>query len=186
MCGLAGYAGFAGRVPVGTEDTSLKEMTETLVCRGPDASAVRAEDAAGLGHTRPATGDLVGGRQPLVLARGGHTVLAVAFTGEVYNHVRLRREPTALGHRFTTRGDSEAVLHAIDAWGEGTRPYGGHVRLCVGRHPRDRGPGPRRGDPHRPSWPGRASRTSAPWTATNPSRHRSSPTAPNPGWTRSG
>ncbi|MDF9813060.1 asparagine synthase (glutamine-hydrolyzing) [Streptomyces sp. SPB162] len=118
MCGLVGYAGFTGRVPRGTGDTSLKEMTETLACRGPDASARWAEDAAGLGHTRLATVDLVGGRQPMVLVRGGRTVLAVAFTGEVYNHARLRGELTALGHRFTTRSDSEVVLHAVDAWGE--------------------------------------------------------------------
>ncbi|MEV6480364.1 asparagine synthase (glutamine-hydrolyzing) [Streptomyces sp. NPDC051576] len=119
MCGLVGYAGFAGHVPDGTEDTSLKEMTETLACRGPDASGVWAEGAAGVGHTRLAVVDLVGGRQPLVLARGGRTVLAVAFTGEVYNHAQLRSELTAAGHRFTTRSDSEVVLHAIDAWGEG-------------------------------------------------------------------
>ncbi|MEU5893991.1 hypothetical protein ABZ835_45485 [Streptomyces sp. NPDC047461] len=118
MCGLVGYAGFAGHVPQDTENTSLKEMTETLACRGPDASAVWAEGAAGLGHTRLAIVDLVGGRQPMVLARDGRTVLAVAFTGEIYNHARLRSELTALGHRFTTRRDSEVVLHAIDAWGE--------------------------------------------------------------------
>ena len=118
MCGLVGYVGFAGRVPRGTEDTSLKEMTETLACRGPDASAVWAEEAAGLGHTRLATVDPVGGRQPLVLERGGRTVLVAAFTGEVYNHARLRTELASLGHRFTTRSDSEVVLHAIDAWGE--------------------------------------------------------------------
>ncbi|MFD9462836.1 asparagine synthase (glutamine-hydrolyzing) [Streptomyces sp. NPDC060027] len=119
MCGLVGYAGFAGHVPQGTEDTSLKEMTEILACRGPDASAMWAEETAGLGHTRLATVDLVGGRQPMVLARDGRTVLAVTFTGEVYNHARLRSELTALGHRFTTRSDSEVVLHAVDAWGEG-------------------------------------------------------------------
>ncbi|MFJ5272768.1 asparagine synthetase B family protein [Streptomyces sp. NPDC088358] len=118
MCGLVGYIGFAGHPPRGTEDTSLKEMTETLACRGPDASAVWAEGSAGLGHTRLATVDLVGGRQPMTLARDGRTVLAVAFTGEVYNHAGLRSELTALGHRFTSRSDSEVVLHAIDAWGE--------------------------------------------------------------------
>ncbi|MEV0227219.1 asparagine synthase (glutamine-hydrolyzing) [Streptomyces sp. NPDC050704] len=117
MCGLVGYAGFAGRVPQGTEDTSLKVMTENLACRGPDASAIWAEDAAGLGHTRLAVVDPIGGRQPLLLERDGRTVLAVAFTGEVYNHARLRAELTARGHRFSTRSDSEVVLHAVDAWG---------------------------------------------------------------------
>ncbi|MEU9264481.1 asparagine synthase (glutamine-hydrolyzing) [Streptomyces sp. NPDC048251] len=118
MCGLVGFAGFAGRAPRGTEDTSLKEMTETLACRGPDASMVWAEDAGGLGHTRLATVDLVGGRQPLVLERGGRTALVVVFTGEVYNHAELRTELTARGHRFRTRGDSEVVLRAVDAWGD--------------------------------------------------------------------
>lgn len=118
MCGLAGYAGFTGSAPQGTEGASLKEMTETLACRGPDASAAWADEAAGLGHTRLAIVDLVGGRQPMILTRDGRTVLAVAFTGEVYNHARLRTELTALGHRFTSRGDSEVVLHAIDAWGD--------------------------------------------------------------------
>ncbi|MCZ4119866.1 asparagine synthase (glutamine-hydrolyzing) [Streptomyces sp. H39-S7] len=118
MCGLVGYAGFAGRVPRETEDTSLKVMTETLACRGPDASAVWAEEAAGMGHTRLAVVDVVGGRQPMVLARDGRTVLAVAFTGEVYNHARLRAELASLGHRFSTRSDSEVVLRAVDAWGE--------------------------------------------------------------------
>lgn len=117
MCGLVGYAGFAGRAPEGTGDTSLKVMTETLACRGPDASARWAEDSAGLGHTRLATVDLVGGRQPMVLTRDDRTALVVAFTGEVYNHAALRSELGSLGHRFSTRSDSEVVLHAIDAWG---------------------------------------------------------------------
>ncbi|MCM2423638.1 asparagine synthase (glutamine-hydrolyzing) [Streptomyces sp. RKAG293] len=118
MCGLAGYAGFAGCAPSGTEEVSLKEMTETLACRGPDASAAWTGDAAGLGHTRLATVDLVGGRQPLVLTRGGSTALAVVFTGEVYNHAELRAELAARGRRFSTRCDSEVVLQAVDAWGE--------------------------------------------------------------------
>ncbi|MEW2084813.1 hypothetical protein [Streptomyces sp. NPDC005283] len=63
-------------MPRGTEDTSLKEMTGTQACRGPDASAGRAEGTAALGHTRLATVDLIGGRQPMVLGRSGRTVLA--------------------------------------------------------------------------------------------------------------
>ncbi|MGA4980267.1 asparagine synthase (glutamine-hydrolyzing) [Streptomyces cinereoruber] len=118
MCGLVGYAGFAGHAPRGTDGISLKEMTETLACRGPDASALWAEGAAALGHTRLAVVDLVGGRQPMTLVRGGRTVLAVVFTGEIYNHARLRSELTVLGYRFTGRGDSEVVLHAVDAWGQ--------------------------------------------------------------------
>ncbi|MFC8274574.1 asparagine synthase (glutamine-hydrolyzing) [Streptomyces sp. NPDC057271] len=117
MCGLVGYAGFGDAPAAATEGTTLKEMTQTLACRGPDASATWREGNAALGHTRLAVVDLEGGRQPLLLEHAGRTVLAVVFTGEIYNHGELRRELTGLGYRFRTRGDSEVVLHAIDAWG---------------------------------------------------------------------
>ncbi|MFC8825546.1 asparagine synthase (glutamine-hydrolyzing) [Streptomyces sp. NPDC057137] len=118
MCGLTGYAGFTGAPPTGTAGSSLKEMTETLACRGPDATAGWSEGAVGLGHTRLAIVDLEGGRQPLVRERGGRTELVVVFAGEVYNHTGLRRELTDLGCRFRTRSDSEVVLHAVATWGE--------------------------------------------------------------------
>ncbi|MFC8996216.1 asparagine synthase (glutamine-hydrolyzing) [Streptomyces rochei] len=117
MCGLVGFAGFEGGVPEGTESSSLKEMTEALSCRGPDASGVWTNDSAGLGHTRLAIVDLAGGRQPMVLERGARGPLVVVFTGEIYNHARLRAELGSLGRRLITRSDSEVVLHAIDAWG---------------------------------------------------------------------
>lgn len=117
MCGLVGYAGLGDAPAAATEGSTLKEMTQTLACRGPDASATWREGHAALGHTRLAIVDVEGGRQPLLLERDGRIVLAVVFTGEVYNHGELRRELAGLGHRFRTRGDGEVVLHAIDAWG---------------------------------------------------------------------
>lgn len=100
MCGLTGYIGLGEAPPTAT-----------------DASATWHEGRAALGHTRLATLDLTGGRQPLLLERGGRTDLAVVFTGEVYNHAGLRRELAGRGHRFRTRSDGEVVLHAVDAWG---------------------------------------------------------------------
>ena len=43
----------------------------------------------------------------------------VVFNGELYNHLDLRRELEALGHRFRTRSDVEAVVHGWEAWGTG-------------------------------------------------------------------
>jgi len=45
--------------------------------------------------------------------------MVLVYNGEVYNHDALRAELELLGHRFSSRCDSEAVLHAYEAWGIG-------------------------------------------------------------------
>jgi asparagine synthase (glutamine-hydrolysing) len=47
----------------------------------------------------------------------GDTV--IAFNGEIYNHLELRRELEALGHRFRSRTDTETVLEAFLEWDAG-------------------------------------------------------------------
>src|SRR5262249_4210799 len=37
--------------------------------------------------------------------------------GEIYNHLELRRELSSRGHRFSTRSDTEAIVHAYEEWG---------------------------------------------------------------------
>ena len=44
----------------------------------------------------------------------GDTV--IAFNGEIYNHLEIRAELEALGHRFRSRCDTETVLHAFLQW----------------------------------------------------------------------
>src|SRR5688500_18371618 len=57
-----------------------------------------AEWQVALGHRRLSIVDLSpGGHQPMV---HGPTGLTVVYNGEIYNHVELRRDLTALGHRF--------------------------------------------------------------------------------------
>ncbi len=41
----------------------------------------------------------------------------VTFNGEIYNHLDLRRELQALGHRFRTSADTEVLVHGFEAWG---------------------------------------------------------------------
>src|SRR4030095_8445231 len=36
---------------------------------------------------------------------------------EVYNHLELRAQLYARGHRFKTRSDTEAIVHAYEQWG---------------------------------------------------------------------
>ena len=66
-----------------------------------------------LGAVRLKVIDLGSGDQPL-RSEDGDTV--AVFNGEIYNHVELRGELEALGHRFLTRCDSEVVLKAFLEW----------------------------------------------------------------------
>ncbi|MET9130076.1 asparagine synthase (glutamine-hydrolyzing) [Streptomyces antibioticus] len=127
MCGIAGWVVREGGPA--REDPGLPEgMARTMSCRGPDDRGVWRDGHATLVHTRLAVIDVPGGHQPMTAARPGVPVegpadgeqpLAVlAYNGEVYNFRELRAELAGRGHRFTTRSDTEVVLHAYLEWGE--------------------------------------------------------------------
>ncbi|MGZ8811692.1 MAG: asparagine synthetase B family protein, partial [Thermoanaerobaculia bacterium] len=112
MCGIAGFAG-EGDVEV------LRRMNHAITHRGPDAEGVWIDGEARvfLGHRRLSIVDIGGGSQPMWTDDGS---VGVVFNGEIYNHLDLRRELVALGHRFSTdHSDTEALLHAYRAWGPG-------------------------------------------------------------------
>ena len=45
--------------------------------------------------------------------------LALVFNGAIYNYRELRQELAAKGYRFFSEGDTEVILKAWHAWGEG-------------------------------------------------------------------
>lgn len=112
MCGITGI--FHTRSEV--DRTRLERATAALAHRGPDDRGTFVSGTFGMGHTRLSIIDLAGGHQPLY-ADDGRLVLVA--NGEIYNHVELRHELEGLGHRFATHSDSETILHAYLAWGEG-------------------------------------------------------------------
>ncbi len=77
-------------------------------------------DAAGrglvLGQRRLAIIDLSpGGHQPLASADGR---VWLVFGGEIYNHVELRAELEAAGHRFQSSSDTEVIAEGYVEWGD--------------------------------------------------------------------
>jgi len=110
MCGIAGRVNQAAPV----DRAEIFRMTELIAHRGPDDHGYHLRTRVGLGHRRLSIIDLAGGRQPL--ANEDDTVWIV-FNGEIYNHVELRRELIARGHRFRTHSDTEAIVHAYEEWG---------------------------------------------------------------------
>lgn len=67
-----------------------------------------------MGHRRLSIVDLSPwGHQPM--RRGEH--LFAVYNGEIYNHIELRAELQALGHRFQSHSDTEVLLAAYQQWG---------------------------------------------------------------------
>ncbi|MEV4435697.1 asparagine synthase (glutamine-hydrolyzing) [Streptomyces sp. NPDC049585] len=116
MCGITGWVAFDADLT--TRRDVLDTMTATMICRGPDAGGVWIDAHAALGHRRLAVIDIEGGRQPMLLERDGRTLLALTYSGEVYNYRELRAELESHGHAFRTSSDTEVVLHAYLQWGE--------------------------------------------------------------------
>jgi asparagine synthase (glutamine-hydrolysing) len=113
MCGIVGIFDTRGARPI--DPVLLKRMNETQHHRGPDEGDIYTEPGVGFGHRRLSVIDLASGQQPMFNAAGD---VGVVFNGEIYNYRELTVELEKLGFAFRTNSDTEAVLHAWEAWGE--------------------------------------------------------------------
>ena len=116
MCGITGWVAYDRNL--GGERGTLAAMTETMACRGPDASGLWLDAHVAFGHRRLAVIDISGGAQPMAVEHDGRTVLVTTYSGEIYNYRELRAELESHGHTFRTSSDTEVALHAYLQWGE--------------------------------------------------------------------
>ncbi|GAA1428059.1 asparagine synthase (glutamine-hydrolyzing) [Microlunatus lacustris] len=116
MCGIAGW--FDPTLDLREHGEVLQAMCDTQSCRGPDAEGVHVQPHAGLAHRRLAVLDPRDGLQPMTRTRDDGGVVAITYSGEVYNFQELREQLVRRGHRFHTRCDTEVVLVAYLEWGE--------------------------------------------------------------------
>ncbi|MFC4354920.1 asparagine synthase (glutamine-hydrolyzing) [Chryseomicrobium palamuruense] len=109
MCGFAGIVDFRS-----TESrlATLKEMTETIHSRGPDASDYFEDAHCSFGHKRLIVVDAEGGKQPFQLAP-----YRMVYNGELYNTEDVRQELLKAGHQFNSYSDTEVLIHAYAEWG---------------------------------------------------------------------
>ncbi|MBW2121313.1 MAG: asparagine synthase (glutamine-hydrolyzing) [Deltaproteobacteria bacterium] len=110
MCGICGYTRSHRDIPEGIID----DMKDALVHRGPDEEGTYADDQIVLGHRRLSIIDLEGGRQPMA-SEGGRII--VVCNGEIYNYVELRKFLEQRGHRFSSRCDTEILVHLFEEYG---------------------------------------------------------------------
>ena len=112
MCGIAGMLRLGGS---GIAAEALAAMISALAHRGPDERGIHTCNPVGLAHARLSIIDLACGQQPMSIADGK---LWITFNGEIFNYIELRDELIQKGHKFTTRSDTEVILHLYQEHGE--------------------------------------------------------------------
>ena len=117
MCGICGILNLRPEVPA--DRPLLERMNSLLIHRGPDDEGYYVAGPVGLAQRRLAIIDLEGGHQPLSNEDG---TIWITCNGEVYNFRELTAELAGRGHRFGTRSDTEAILHAYEEYGLGALP----------------------------------------------------------------
>ena len=111
MCGIAGILEDRGLA----ERSTLEPMIDSLRHRGPDGVGLFTDGPVGLAHARLSIIDLAGGQQPMCNEDGS---LWITCNGEIFNHVELRQYLVSKGHLFSTRSDTEVILHLYEEEGE--------------------------------------------------------------------
>lgn len=126
MCGIIGIYYCNGR-PVSQDEIIL--ASDALFHRGPDDSGYLIDKNIGLAVRRLSIIDITGGRQPIFNEIRN---LSIVFNGEIFNYMELRDELIRRGHTFSTRSDTEVILHLYEEYGqECLRHLKGMFAFCI-------------------------------------------------------
>lgn len=116
MCGIAGWYRRKNR-PVSKRLTAAQ--CDSIIHRGPDDAGYFNDGDLGMGMRRLSIIDIAGGHQPMETPDGRYVIV---FNGEIYNHLSLRPQLEAAGAQFHSHSDTETLLAAYAAWGNGAWP----------------------------------------------------------------
>ena len=109
MCGIAGFF-----QEDRTNPNTIEQMLKIVEHRGPDGTFWATHKNFTLGHTRLAIIDLFTGDQPIYNEVRDKCIV---FNGEIYNYTELRDELIGLGHCFSTKSDTETIIHGFEEFG---------------------------------------------------------------------
>ncbi len=112
MCGICGTAQFGSDRKVDLQ--TLAAMNLRIAHRGPDDEGAFIEGNLGLAMKRLSIVDLETGRQPL---SNEDRTICIVYNGEIYNHIALRRDLEARGHRYRSHSDTETIVHLYEEYG---------------------------------------------------------------------
>ena len=111
---MCGFVGFTDNLDVSVKKTTIKQMADKIIHRGPDSEGYFVDDEVALGFRRLSIVDLAGGDQPIL---NEDKTKVIVFNGEIYNHKQLHKELEEKGHIFKTNSDTETILHGFEEYG---------------------------------------------------------------------
>ncbi|HEX2698407.1 MAG TPA: asparagine synthase (glutamine-hydrolyzing), partial [Anaerolineales bacterium] len=112
MCGICGLSYADHRLG---DRELLQEMNLAIAHRGPDSDGFYTAEGAGLAMRRLAVIDVSGGDQPIT---NEDKSIWIIFNGECYNYPEMRLELERRGHRFSTKSDTECIVHFYEDEGD--------------------------------------------------------------------
>jgi asparagine synthase (glutamine-hydrolysing) len=110
MCGISGILHFSSILD---SDNRVREMTNAMVHRGPDAEGFYNDDCISLGHRRLSIIDLSDSANQPFIDNSGNYILV--FNGEIYNYLQIKSQ--LHDYNFITSSDTEVLLAAFCKWG---------------------------------------------------------------------
>lgn len=114
MCGFVGFTG--GLYDIADKKSVINKMLQKIIHRGPDSDGVYCDNEVALGFRRLSIIDLSSnGNQPIF---NEDKSICVLLNGEIYNYAELKTELEKLGHKFTSKTDTEVLVHGYEQYGE--------------------------------------------------------------------
>lgn len=110
MCGIVGFSDKSKN-----KEKIIKDMADRIIHRGPDSDGYYVDSTVALGFRRLSIIDLNTGSQPIYNEKKDKVII---FNGEIYNYQIIKEDLLAKGHKFTTKADTEVILHGYEEYGE--------------------------------------------------------------------
>ena len=110
MCGFVWFIGEEQQ-----KEEILRKMMDKIIYRGPDSSGIYSDEKIGLGFRRLSIIDLSDGSQPIF---NEDKTKVIVFNGEIYNYQEIREDLIEKGHIFSTKTDTEVLLHGYEEYKE--------------------------------------------------------------------
>lgn len=126
MCGICGVLNFNDRL-INKDD--LINMNQAMELRGPDDSGYLIDNNFGMAMRRLSIIDLSSGKQPI---SNEDKTIHVISNGEIYNYIELRNQLEKKGHKFSTKTDTEVLVHLYEEYGtDAAEHLNGMFAFCI-------------------------------------------------------